>query len=77
MYNGKLLNLSIEELEVEIEDIDIMISNLKEEIEEYDRQIEDLNAKRWETFAKVEKLRDLIGNIDNLMQVKKELEGAH
>lgn len=76
MY-GKLLNLSIEELEVEIEDIDIMLNNLTEEIEDLDRQIDDLSEERSTKNVKAMMLRALSASISDLILEKQKEEGAH
>lgn len=75
MYS-KLLNLSIEELEVEIEDIDICIGKLNEEIEEFDRQVEDLTTIKWERSAKVGMLQNLKESISDLI-LEKQKEETH
>ena len=75
MY-GKLLQLSIEELEVEIEDIDISISNLSEEIRDIDRQIADLYDKRKLLSDRQLKIRALSTCISDLILEKQKEEGA-
>lgn len=74
MYE-KLKNLSIEELEVEIEDIDISIKNLVEEINDIDRHICDLNDKKALIVQKQMNLRALSTCISDLI-LEKQREGA-
>lgn len=73
MY-GKLKNLSIEELEVEIEDLDMCIGKLNEEKNSIMRQIFDLEAKEESIEDQLIGLRALSRMISDLILEKQREE---
>lgn len=75
MY-GKMKTLSIEELEVEIEDLDIMIAELKESVEDIDRCIVDLVEKKTKLNGQMAGLRVLSEICSDLILEKQKEEGA-
>ena len=73
MY-GKLKNLSIEELEVEIEDIDMEIGRFEKEKEDIDNQIRELTIKWNEKEDKVIGLRAISKLCSDLILEKQREE---
>lgn len=75
MY-GKLLNLSIEELEAEIEEIDTCLRQLCDEYNDLMEQIGELKFKRDSILKKKESLRALSHCISDLILDKQREERA-
>lgn len=73
MY-AKLLRSSIEELEVEIEDNDIVIEQLREEVERIDIEIQILIEKKIMLNNRIDVLRAVTGLCDELIQEKQREE---
>ena len=73
MY-GKLKNLSIEELEVEIEDLDIEIGRIEKEKEDIDTKMRELRVERNAIYDKLIGLRAISKLCSDLILEKQREE---